>query len=72
MKVTAILSDDLISDVKRLTGGKNITDSLEKALTEWIKITKLKKLNMNLKDNPLSFSKGFTAEKVRKINRVRK
>jgi hypothetical protein len=69
MKVTAILSDELISDVKKLTGGKNITDSLEKALTEWIKIAKLKKLNKKLSENPLSFKEGFSAEKVRKLNK---
>jgi hypothetical protein len=72
MKVTAILPDDLISDVKHLTGGKNITDSLEKALSEWIKIAKLKQLNKKLEQNPLTFSKEFTAERVRKLNRERK
>ncbi|MCB1192525.1 MAG: DUF2191 domain-containing protein [Leptospiraceae bacterium] len=72
MKVTAILPDELISDVRELTGGKNITDSIEKALLEWIKIAKLKKLNQILQNNPLAFSEGFSAEKVRKINRSRK
>ena len=72
MKVTAIFPDELISDVRELTGGKNITDSIEKALLEWIKIAKLKKLNQILQNNPLAFSEGFSAEKVRKINRSRK
>ena len=72
MKVTAILPDDLVADVKKLTGGKNITDSLEKALSEWLKLAKLKKLNQKLESHPLSFTEGFTADKVRKINRSRK
>ena len=72
MKVTAILPDELISDVRKLSGGKNITDSLEKALSEWIKLAKLKKLNKKLDHNPLSFSDDFSAEKVRKLNRSRK
>jgi len=72
MKVTAILPDDLISDVKKLTGGKNITESIEKALSEWLKVAKLKKLNQKLENNPLSFADDFTADKVRKINRSRK
>lgn len=72
MKVTAILPDELISDVKELTGGKNITDSIEKALSEWIKLAKLKKLNQMVMNSPLVFSDGFTAEKVRKMNRSRK
>lgn len=70
MKVTAILPDELIADVRELTGGKNITESIEKALTEWIKLAKLKRLNARVSEKPLSFSEEFSAEKVRKINRV--
>ncbi|MCR1795844.1 DUF2191 domain-containing protein, partial [Leptospira sp. id769339] len=36
MKVTAILPDDLIAEVQKYSGGKNITDSLQKALSEWL------------------------------------
>ena len=42
MKVTALIPDDLITDVKQLTQGKNITDSLIKALSEWVSIQKIK------------------------------
>ncbi len=73
MKVTAILPDELIFDVKELTGGKTITESIEKALIEWIKLAKLKKMNQTLEHgSPLSFVDGFSAEKVRKINRREK
>jgi hypothetical protein len=69
MKVTAILPDDLIADVQKYSGGKNITDSLHKALIEWVKINKIKNLNSQLKFSPLSFKDGFNADSVRKINR---
>ncbi|MFN7609943.1 MAG: DUF2191 domain-containing protein [bacterium] len=71
MKVTAILPDDLIADVQKYSGGKNITDSLHKALIEWVKTNKIKKLNSQLEFNPLSFKKGFNSDSVRKINRNR-
>ncbi|GBF44615.1 hypothetical protein LPTSP2_39180 [Leptospira ellinghausenii] len=70
MKVTAILPDDLITEVQKYTEGKNITDSLQKALSEWVKLAKIKKLNEKLRKKPLEFSSNFSAEKVRKINRL--
>lgn len=70
MKVTAILPDDLIAEVQKYTEGKNITDSLQKALSEWVKLAKVKKLNEKLKKKPLEFSTNFSAEKVRKISRL--
>ncbi|HMV44173.1 MAG TPA: DUF2191 domain-containing protein [Leptospiraceae bacterium] len=72
MKVTAILPDQLINDVKEFSGGKNITESIEKALSEWIKLAKLKRLNKTIQEKPLSFRDGFSAEKVRKLNRSNK
>lgn len=69
MKVTAILPDDLIGDVQKYSNGKNITDSLQKALTEWLKLAKLKKLNDKLQDKPLSFKADFSALHVRELNR---
>ena len=68
MKVTAILPDDLIDEVKSLSHGKNITDSLKIALNEWVKIQSLKKLNNEVVSNPLIFE--YTAEEIRSINRI--
>jgi hypothetical protein len=34
MKVTAIIPDDIIHDFQQYTNGKNITDSLVKALQD--------------------------------------
>lgn len=70
MKVTAILPDDLITEVQKYTEGKNITDSLQKALSEWVKLAKVKKLNEKLRKKPLEFATNFSSEKVRKINRL--
>lgn len=71
MKVTAILPDELIHEVQAFSGGKNITESLNVALTEWLKLAKLKKLNEKLKNNPVEFQKDYSAENTRQLNRKR-
>jgi hypothetical protein len=69
MKVTAILPDDLIHDVQEYTGGKNLTDSLIKALTDWLYAKRIEKLNRELKNDPLQFQDGFSAEYIRKLDK---
>jgi len=69
MKVTALLPDDIIQEVKKLSGGKNITDSILIALREYIAHQRIRKAIQKLKDRPLHFRDGFTAEKVRNLNR---
>jgi hypothetical protein len=69
MKVTALIPDDLINEVKDLAHGKNITESLIVALREWSSIQKLKLLREKVRKKPLSFKKSYSAQKVRKINR---
>ncbi|MBN1790262.1 MAG: hypothetical protein JW830_07185 [Bacteroidales bacterium] len=69
MKVTALLPDDLIRDVQKYSEGKNITDSLIKALNDWLYIKRLEKLNQELQNEPLQFKEGFSAEYIRKINK---
>ncbi|TGN06841.1 DUF2191 domain-containing protein [Leptospira ilyithenensis] len=71
MKVTAILPDDLIAEVQKYSGGKNITDSLQRALSEWLKQAKIRKLNTKLHKSPLVFQDGFSAENIRNLNRNR-
>ena len=68
MKVTAILPDDLIKNLKQLSHGKNITDSLKIALNDWVKIQTLKKLNREISSTPLEFE--YTADEIRSINRL--
>ena len=69
MKVTALIPDALVDDVKRLSKGKNITDSLIIALQEWIAVQKLKAVSQKIKKRPLKFSPGFSAEGIRSMNR---
>jgi len=65
MKVTAIIPDEIISDVQEYTKGKNITDSIIKALSDWLYIKRIQKLNNEVRKDPLQFADGFNAEIVR-------
>lgn len=65
MKVTAIIPDEIVSDVQQFTGGKNTTDSLIKALSDWLYIKRVQKLNNEVKKDPLQFKDGFSIEKLR-------
>jgi hypothetical protein len=71
MKVTALLPDNLINEVKQYSGAKNITESLVVALNEWLSLKKVKELNTLIKHQPIHFSTGFSASKTREINRKR-
>ena len=72
MKITVILPDDLIDEVKHYSKGKNITESLTIALKDWIALQKIKELNQTIKKYPMKFRKDFSADKVRSINRLTK
>lgn len=67
MKVTAIIPDEIITDVQEYTDGKNITDSLIKALSDWLYIKRIQKLNSDLKKEPLQFVDGFNVETLRNL-----
>ncbi|MCK4991903.1 MAG: hypothetical protein KAS29_15495, partial [Bacteroidales bacterium] len=67
-KVTAIIPDEIISDVQKYTDGKNITDSLIKALNDWLYAKRIENLNEELSRNPVQFKEGFSAESIRKRN----
>lgn len=69
MKVTALLPDEVIQEVKKLSGGKNITESILIALKDYIAQQRIRKSMQKLKEKPLQFRDGFSAEKVRTLNR---
>jgi hypothetical protein len=69
MKVTALLPDDLIVDVRKLSGGKNITDSILIALRDYVAHQKMRMATRKVKEKPLRFRDGFTAKKIRRLNR---
>jgi len=65
MKVTAIIPDEIVSDVQEYTKGKNITDSIIKALSDWLYLKRIQKLNNEVRKEPLQFADGFNGEIVR-------
>jgi hypothetical protein len=69
MKVTALIPDKLVQEVQGFAKGKNLTESLVKALSEWNQQQKIRDLNQSIHLHPLSFSKEFTAHRIRTINR---
>lgn len=71
MKVTALIPEDLIEEVKRTTGGKNITESLIIALRAYLDSKKIDYLIDQLEKEPLQFNEDFEAYGIRKINRNR-
>ncbi len=71
MKVTAIIPDAIVEDVIKLTGAKNITESLIVALEEWVALKRVRDLNDRVREAPLEFKTGYNAAKVRTGNRNR-
>lgn len=71
MKITALIPDDLIEEVKKQTGGKNITESLIIALQGYLKNQKIYKVLDELDKEPFTFNEDFNAYQIRKIHRDR-
>lgn len=67
--MTALLPDELVREVQEYTGGETITESLNLALGEWVRLAKLRRLNEKLNRRPLQFRTDFTAAQVRALNR---
>ena len=68
MKITAIIPDEIISDVRKFTDGKNITDSLIKALNDWLYAKRIENLHDELSKGEVEFKEGFSADQIRKLN----
>lgn len=71
MKVTALIPEELINEVREVTGGKNITESLIIALRSYLAQRKVESLIDKVQQQPLQFNEDFTAYGIRKINRKR-
>ena len=69
MKVTALIPDPLIHEVKHYAKGHTLTDSLVIALSEWIGQQKIRQLHQRILKQPLQFQSGFSASKIREANR---
>ncbi len=71
MKVTALIPDELVENVKEYAGGKNLTESLITALEEWLSLKKIQVLNDTISKKPLEFVKDYSAAGIRESNRKR-
>ena len=71
MKVTALIPDNIVDDVKIFAKGKNLTESLIIALKEWISLKKIHELNSTIENSPLKFKDGLSSTYIRNINRKR-
>jgi hypothetical protein len=68
MKITAIIPNEIVADVQEFTEGKNVTESIIKALSDWLYLKRIQKLNSEIKKEPLQFTEGFDSESFRKLN----
>lgn len=69
MKVTANISDSIIEEIKELTHQSTITEAITIALTQWLDMNHIKKLNIEVRDKPLEFQSGYSADSIREMNR---
>ena len=67
MKVTALISDELIEEAMELAQAKNITETLRIALQEFVSNQKLKAASKGIVAEPLEFY--WTADELREKNR---
>ena len=66
MKVTAIIDDDLVNNVKVYTKSSTVTEAITIALKDWLDIYKIKELNKNISISPIFIEDG---QKNRELNR---
>lgn len=68
MKVTALISDELIKKVMETSGGKNITESITIALQEYVNQKQVNYLMNEVEQEPLTFNED-AAPYIRSLNR---
>jgi len=66
MKVTAIIADDLVNNVKAYTRSSTVTEAITIALKDWVDIFNIKELNKKIIQNPICIDNG---NRIREINR---
>jgi len=69
MKVTALIPDGLVDEVKKLTGGSTITESLIIALEDYASRKRLLKTIQKIRRQPFTFRENYSAAQIRKLNR---
>lgn len=68
MKVTALISEELIKEVMAKSGGKNITESITIALKEYVSQKQVSYLIDEVEQEPLAFNED-AAQYIRTLNR---
>ena len=71
MKVTALVDDDLIAEVKRIAKAKNITEGLVTALKYYVDRHRIDEVIAEVEREPFQFREGFTPYGNRDQNRDR-
>ncbi len=71
MKVTAIIPDDLLEELKQRASGKTLTESLILALREWVARKNIEDLNRQVRTRPLRFKERLEARTLRQRSRRR-
>ncbi|MCL2138549.1 MAG: type II toxin-antitoxin system VapB family antitoxin [Treponema sp.] len=66
MKVTALIDDDLVKNVKAYTRSSTITEAITIALKDWVDTYNIKELNKKIQRKPIYINNG---KKIREINR---
>jgi len=66
MKVTAIIADDLVKNVRAYTHSSTVTEAITIALQDWLDTYTIRELNKHIAQAPLSIDNG---PQIREINR---
>lgn len=67
MKVTAIISQELIEEAMELSKADTITEALKVALISYIRSQKVKQIGASIVSEPLEFK--YSAQELRDLNR---
>lgn len=67
MKVTAIISQELIEEAMELSKADTITEALKVALVSYIRSQKVKQIGASIVSEPLEFR--YSAQELRDLNR---
>ena len=66
MRVTAIIEDNLVRDVKTYTQSDTVTEAINIVIKDWLDIYAVKALNAQISQKPITIKAGNT---IREINR---
>jgi Lhr-like helicase len=67
MKVTAIIADDLVNNVKTYSRSSTVTEAITIALKDWLDVYNIKELNKKISQYPINIDNW---QQIREMNRV--